>query len=195
MRLKSMTFGVSCFTMFLFASMVWCQPPREDRPRDDRRPAAEPVARPTETTDERPRYERSRDTREDRAIPREGERTAMKYTQKASLVIGSTVNVSGSDHWGRVEDLILTTDGRVDYLVVSVEGRLTLVPWGAARLDSERKTVTVDVARDRLHDLPTFTQDSWPSLTDTQYVQRLNTYYNVRPGVDRRLDRRDGRRR
>src|SRR5438270_4262559 len=60
---------------------------------------------------------------------------------RASSIIGARVSIQDDVAIGKVEDLVLSRDGMVEYLVVLNEDKYVLVPWGAAKLDPGQRTV------------------------------------------------------
>jgi hypothetical protein len=113
---------------------------------------------------------------------------------RASSIIGARVSIQGDVAIGKVEDLVLNQNGTVEYLVVLNEDKYVLVPWAAAKLDPGQRTVVVEIRQEKFREVPTFTRESWPNFSDTQYIERINTYYGVKPGRDRRIERREDRR-
>ena len=113
---------------------------------------------------------------------------------RASSIIGARVGIQGDVAVGKVDDLVLNQDGTVEYLVVLNEDKYVLVPWAAAKLDPAQRTVMVEIRQEKFREVPTFTRESWPNFSDTQYIERINTYYGVKPGRERRIERRDIRR-
>ena len=94
-----------------------------------------------------------------------------------------------------VDDIIFDDNGSVDYLVVLNEGKYVTVPWQAAKFDFERRTATVNITEKRFRQVPTYTLEQVPNYGSPVYRQQIYTYYGLRPGQERRLDRREGFRR
>ena len=117
------------------------------------------------------------------------------HVRRSSVVIGATVAGRGDFSIGKVEDLVINEDGCIDYLVVANEDKFVLVPWGSATVDFERRTVIAEIEREKFRDVPTFTKERWPDVTDRVYVEKIRTFYGVRPGRERRIERRDDRKR
>src|SRR5438874_3779905 len=113
---------------------------------------------------------------------------------RASSIIGAKVVIQDNVSIGKVEDLVLDQNGTVEYLVVLNEDKYVLVPWGAAKLDPGQRTVMVEIRQEKFREVPTFTRESWPNFSDTQYIERINTYYGVKPGRERRIEKREDRR-
>lgn len=108
--------------------------------------------------------------------------------RKVSYVMRSRVLIEGGSSIGRVEDFVINEDGCIDFLVVSYNERLILVPWSVAKVTFRSKVVRLDITRDRLREIPTFTKTRWPDLSNTRYTRRI---YNVFK-VDGSRPRRDG---
>jgi hypothetical protein len=117
---------------------------------------------------------------------------------KGTVFMGANVVLQDNTSVGRVEDFVITDGGCIDYVVVSYDSKYVLVPWTVATWTGDR-TVRVNITQARFREVPTFTRDAWPNLTDTQYIQRVRTAWGVtdsRYGDPNRqpLDRRDERR-
>ena len=111
---------------------------------------------------------------------------------RASRVLGSSISIRGDVGIGTVDDIVLTRDGAVDYLVVRKADRYVLVPWQAARFNFERRTGVVDIPQETYREIPTFTRESWPNVYDPTYRTRIYRFYGIRPGAGVRIERREG---
>ena len=127
--------------------------------------------------------------------PRRVEVQRTDGVRRTSSVIGATVALQNNVSAGKVEDLVINDNGCIEYMVVLNEDRYVLVPWTATTVDFGRRTVAVEIGREKFRDVPTFTRERWPDLSDRTYVEKLHTYYGVRPGRERRIDRREDRKR
>src|SRR5689334_8778059 len=141
---------------------------------------------------------------------RETTTTSTTTIHKVSAVMGDNVVVSDGGTVGKVEDIVLSENGCVDYVVVSYENKYVLVPWGVTTWNVQDRTLRVNITKDRFTQVPTFTRDRWPSLTDSQYIGQVRTAFGVTesgyrgdrregdrrplaPGAENRQDRRDNR--
>jgi hypothetical protein len=115
--------------------------------------------------------------------------------RRMSEIMGARVTIQNNVAIGKVEDLVINDNGCIDYMVVLNEDKYVLVPWASADVNFERRMVAVEIAREKFREVPTFTRDRWPDLSDRTYVEKLNTYYGVRPGRERRIEKREDRRR
>jgi len=116
--------------------------------------------------------------------------------RRLSWIMGGRVMLQGSREVGKVEDIVLNEAGCAEYVAVLIQDKYTLVPWEAAKIDFGRKQVTVNLAAEKFQEVPTFTAETWPNLTDRVYVDKIYKYYGVTPRehrIERREDRRNRR--
>jgi hypothetical protein len=91
---------------------------------------------------------------------------------RSSTVIGSSVKDLNGKDAGKIEDLLLESDGDVEYAIVSFGGFLGVgdtlyaVPWDAVIVDRENRTVLLDVKKETLERAPSFPRDKWPDPND-----------------------------
>lgn len=183
--------GLACWVAVTGASIGQAQappPPRQEREvlppvRDDKR--APDVQERQRTTGVEVR-------------PTEGVRASeapARQSHKAKSVLGSKVSIQEGLVIGTVDDIIFNDDGYIDYLVVLNEGKYVLVPWEAAKFDFAKRTASVEITPERFREVPTFTQERWPNVYDPAYRVQVYGYYGLKPGAERRLERREGLRR
>jgi len=128
------------------------------------------------------RTQRETRVRETRTAPSTGVR-------RISTLMDARVALRGADDVGKVTDFILNDHGCVDYLVVSYQDHYVLVPWSAATADFQDHLVRIDITEERWREVPTFTRDRWPDLSDRAYTQRLYSSFGVRGSRgERRLE-------
>jgi len=109
-------------------------------------------------------------------------------------IIGAKVSVRGGTQVGVVEDVVLTDEGVVDYLIVSRSGKLVTVPWEAAKFDYGKRVATVEVTKEQFEKVPTYTEKDYPDFYATEYRTDVYKAYGMKPGQARRLERRLERR-
>jgi hypothetical protein len=122
------------------------------------------------------------------------EARAGKSTIRAKSILGATINISGVTSVGTVEDIVLTDEGVVEYLIVGKDGKLVTLPWEAAKFDYEKRQATVAVTREQYQRIPTYTAERYPDFYAPAYRGEVYKYYGLKPGQQRRLDRRLDRR-
>ncbi len=109
---------------------------------------------------------------------------------RAKSLLGSTVNLQGGTQVGTIEDIVLSNEGVVDYLIVSENGKLVSVPWDAAKFNWEKRTATINISPEQFRQIPTYTSSAYPQYYSPAYQTQMYKYYNLRPGQVRRLERR-----
>jgi len=117
-----------------------------------------------------------------------------KVVRAPRSILGARVDVQGGTRVGVVEDVVLSEEGVVDYLIVSQGGKMVTVPWDIAKFDYEKRVVTVPVTQEVYQKVPTYTTERYPNFYTPEYRTEVYKYYGVKPGAARRLDRRLDRR-
>jgi sporulation protein YlmC with PRC-barrel domain len=120
--------------------------------------------------------------------------TTNQPTLRAKSIMGAQVSLQGGTGVGTVEDIILNTDGVVDYLIVSEGGKLVTVPWEAAKFNYEKRTAVINISPEQFRQIPTFSVDRYPEFYSPAYRVQVYRHYGLTPGRERRLERREERR-
>jgi len=115
-------------------------------------------------------------------------------TVRAKSILGAKVSLRGGHSAGTVEDIVLSNEGVVDYLIVSKGSKLVTVPWDAAKFNYEKRMATVDITADEYEKIPTYTSERYPEFYTPAYRGQVYKYYGLTPGRERRLERRIERR-
>jgi len=113
---------------------------------------------------------------------------------RAKNLIGTTVSLQGGKQAGTVQDIVLSQDGVVDYLIVSAGGKLVTVPWQAAKFNYEKRSATINLTPEQFQRIPTYSSSEYPQFYNPTYQSQIYKYYNLPPGRTRRLERRLERR-
>jgi PRC-barrel domain protein len=169
--------AVACWAVLGAVSIASAQAQerRQDR-RDERRGATVqvPERRTTEVQD--------RDGRASKPL-------------RAKDILGAKVSIKGDTSVGTVDDIVFDRDGYVEYLLVNKDGKYVVVPWQAAKFNAGQRVATVNITQEKFRQVPTYTQGNWPNFYDQTYRTQVYGYYGLRPGQERRLERREGIRR
>jgi hypothetical protein len=138
-------------------------------------PGQNPVDRPNQYD----QHKADRDTHRDATTM---DSHSHKNACKASDIIGMDVRAkSGDDNIGEIEDLMISHDGRVEYLAVSFGGflgvgdKLFAVPLEALEFektgeDPSDAFARIDVSEETLKDKRGFNQDNWPEKADDGFL-------------------------
>jgi hypothetical protein len=122
------------------------------------------------------------------------------HVRRVSVVLGSSVTLERGGDVGKVEDVILNDDGCPEYVVIRYEDGYIAVPWTVATVNFDERVVRLDISRDRLRDIPTFSRDRWPDFARGEYRDRLRKVFGAdferrgrrtEENAERREDRRD----
>jgi len=81
---------------------------------------------------------------------------------RAKSLLGTTVTLQGGTRAGTIEDIVLSNDGVVDYLIVSEGGKLVTVPWDAVNFNYQKRTATINLAPEQYRRIPTYTTTEYP---------------------------------
>jgi hypothetical protein len=123
-------------------------------------------------------------------------RTTAPQNYRAKQILGSKVSLDGDREAGTVDDIVFGENGAIDYLVVvNSDSKLVTVPWEAARFNAERRTAVIHIAPERFQEIPTYTAEQYPSYWAPTYRAQIYKYYGLTPRQERRMIRRDERRR
>src|SRR5262249_9350182 len=109
---------------------------------------------------------------------------------RAKSLLGTTVTLQGGTRAGTIEDIVLSNDGVVDYLIVSEGGKLVTVPWDAVNFNYQKRTATINLAPEQYRRIPTYTTTEYPQYYSPVYRTEVYKYYNLSPAKVRRLERR-----
>jgi hypothetical protein len=113
---------------------------------------------------------------------------------RASAILGAQVAIRAGDTLGKVADLVIGGDGRVDYVIVQNGSDYTAVPWGAIRYTTGDRVLllTEALTRDRLRAV-TFRASAWPDFLSDRWLRSAREVCgdrylspappNPRPGV------------
>jgi sporulation protein YlmC with PRC-barrel domain len=104
---------------------------------------------------------------------------------RGSAIIGQNVRDAEGKNIGKIEDLMVDSNGRVSFAILSFGGflgigdKLYAVPWTAMRFDRDGrdvKAVILDVTKERLERAPSFARDRWPD-GDRQWGEESRRYW------------------
>jgi hypothetical protein len=112
---------------------------------------------------------------------------------RAKQVLGARVQLTGNAMAGTVDDIVLTDDGQVEYLLVIQEGKLVTVPWAAVKFNFEQRVATVSLTQEQFRTIPTYTVQQYPQFFAPAYRTEIYRFYNLTPREIRRIERQDRR--
>lgn len=118
------------------------------------------------------------------------------YVQKASKLMGTSVNTLQDQKLGKVENILIDLGaGRIVALVISSGGfigigeELSAIPPTAFKYNGQQHTLQLDATKDSLANSPHFKGDEWPDMSQPSYVTEVYQAYRVEPYFNRTNDR------
>lgn len=61
--------------------------------------------------------------------------------------------------------------------VLGMGNKLFALPWGALKVDADKKNLVLSVSKERLKDAPGFDKDHWPNFAETTFAESIRSYY------------------
>ncbi len=111
------------------------------------------------------------------------EKSAMQKAERVSGILGKRVVSQKGEDLGKVEDLVLTKDGCLDYIILAPGGllgtgdRLIPIPWKAVKTGAEADTIIIDMDKSQLEKAPNFESKKWPNLTDSDWYGKIREFF------------------
>jgi hypothetical protein len=110
------------------------------------------------------------------------------YVQKASKLMGASVNNLQDQSIGKVENFIVDLScGRIVAVIISsggymgMDGELSAVPPAALRFNAAHDTLLLDTSKETLAASPHFNANEWPNFNQPGYSSGVYRAYNVEP--------------
>jgi sporulation protein YlmC with PRC-barrel domain len=99
---------------------------------------------------------------------------------RVSEIIGDTVKDQKGGELGSVKDVIIGSNGQLQYLILSQDNgdNLTPIPFQAANIDMQNDVVTLaNVDKQKLQNAPNFPDQDWNKLGQPGYSNQVFGYY------------------
>ena len=109
---------------------------------------------------------------------------------RAKQILGTSIMIQGNTAVGTVDDLVFDEAGNLEYLIVANEGKLSTVPWEAAKFDLEKKMAVLPLTAAQYGVIPTYTTTTYPSYYTPAYRTQMYKFYSLTPRELRRIERR-----
>jgi sporulation protein YlmC with PRC-barrel domain len=110
---------------------------------------------------------------------------------RAKEILGTKILIKdGKTSVGTVDDMVFDEAGNLEYLIVDNSGKLTTIPWDAAKFDAEKKTATLGITNEQYVAIPTYTIKTYPTYYAPAYRTEVYKQYGLTPRDLRQLKRR-----
>ncbi len=118
---------------------------------------------------------------------------------RGSELMDKEVHDQQGNELGSVNDLVISRDGEVEFLVVSEgdgvlglgEEELTPIPFDKVDLDAyteEDDAITVKIDQQQFTEAPSFSDDQWETFTQGEMDQEVRGYYGEEEGMEERME-------
>ncbi len=108
--------------------------------------------------------------------------------QKASEIIGRTVQNNQGEDLGEIKDLVIDPDrNRIAYVVLTFGGflgfgdKLFAMPVGVLQLPGTGKYAVLTVDKDHLKNATGFDKNNWPNMADPNFATETYKFYGQQP--------------
>jgi sporulation protein YlmC with PRC-barrel domain len=108
--------------------------------------------------------------------------------QKASEIMGRSVQNNRGEKLGEIKDLVIDPDQyRISYVVMTFGGflgfgdKLFAVPTGVLQMPGTGGYAVLTVDKDRLKDAKGFDKNNWPNLADPTVASGIYEFYGEKP--------------
>jgi len=111
------------------------------------------------------------------------EKTAMEQADRVSKIIGKKVISQKGEDLGKIEDLMLSKEACLDYIILAPEGllgtgdRLIPIPWKALKTGAQADTLIIDMDKSQLEKAPSFESKTWPNVTDSEWYGKMREFF------------------
>lgn len=86
---------------------------------------------------------------------------------------------------GRFDHIVISRDGRVDYVVLSHDRKLIPIPWNALEVSSKKDALVLDMDKNKLTNAPSIERkDFLHALTAPDFKDKINSFYQTAPRAE-----------
>ena len=110
-------------------------------------------------------------------------KTAMEQADRVSKILGKKVISHKGEDLGKIEDLMLSKEACLDYIILAPGGllgtgdRLIPIPWKALKTGAQADTIIIDMDKSQLEKAPSFESKTWPNFTDSEWYGKIRDFF------------------
>ena len=110
-------------------------------------------------------------------------KTAMEQADRVSKILGKKVISHKGEDLGKIEDLMLSKEACLDYIILAPGGllgtgdRLIPIPWKAVKTGAQADTIIIDMDKSQLEKAPSFESKTWPNFTDSEWYGKIRDFF------------------
>ncbi len=111
---------------------------------------------------------------------------AGSHADRVSNLLGKTVVSQKGEDLGKIEDLVLSKDACLEFIILAPGGvlgtgdRLIPIPWKAVKTGAQADTIIIDMDRSQLEKAPSFESKKWPNLTESEWYRNIRGFFGGR---------------
>jgi sporulation protein YlmC with PRC-barrel domain len=111
------------------------------------------------------------------------EKPAMEQADRVTKIIGKAVISQKGEALGKIEDIVLSKEGCLDYMILAPGGllktgdRLIPVPWKAVTTGAQADTIIVAMDKSQLEKAPNFENKKWPNFSDSEWYGKIREFF------------------
>jgi sporulation protein YlmC with PRC-barrel domain len=111
------------------------------------------------------------------------EKTAMEQADRVSKILGKKVISQKGEDLGKIEDLVLSKDACLDYIVLApgslfaTGDRLIPIPWKAVKTGAQADTIIIDMDKSQLEKAPSFESKKWPNFSESEWYGKIREFF------------------
>ncbi|MFH0821375.1 MAG: PRC-barrel domain-containing protein [Pseudomonadota bacterium] len=108
---------------------------------------------------------------------------AIAQPDRVSKIIGKKVLSHKGEDLGHIEDIVLSKDACLDFMVLAPGGlfgtgdRLIPIPWKAVKTGPQADTIIIDMEKSQLEKAPAFENKQWPNLADSEWYGKIREFF------------------
>ncbi len=108
---------------------------------------------------------------------------AMEQADRVSKILGKKVISQKGEDLGTIEDLVLSKETCLDYIILAPGGllgtgdRLIPIPWKAVKTGAQADTIIIDMDKSQLEKAPSFESKTWPNFTDSEWYGKIREFF------------------
>ena len=108
---------------------------------------------------------------------------AMEQADRVSKILGKKVISQKGEDLGKIEDLMLSKEACLDYIILAPGGllgtgdRLIPIPWKALKTGAQADTLIIDMDKSQLEKAPSFESKTWPNFTDSEWYGKIREFF------------------
>ncbi len=111
------------------------------------------------------------------------EKPSVEQADRVSKILGKKVISQKGEDLGTIEDLVLSKEACLDYIVLApgallgTGDRLIPIPWKAVTTGAQADTIIINMDKSQLEKAPSFESKKYPNFTDTEWYGKIREFF------------------